>query len=56
MITQIVFLSLGKCVTAILLTSKTPPLKPLLIIKLNGSVVCGHCICMPGQGKTGSHV
>ena len=36
--------------------SSKEPLKPWVLIKSNGSVVCGHCTCMAGQGETCSHV
>ena len=37
-------------------SSSTAPLKPWALLKLNGSVICGHCTCMAGQGETCSHV
>ena len=36
-------------------SSKTPS-RPWVIIKPSGSVVCGHCTCMAGQGETCSHI
>ena len=36
--------------------SSKEPLKPWILIKSSGSVVCGHCTCMAGQGETCSHV
>ena len=36
--------------------SSKEPLKPWILIKSSGSVVCGHCTCMAGQGDTYSHV
>ena len=36
--------------------SSKEPLKLWIMIKSSGSVVCGHCTCMAGQGETCSHV
>ena len=53
-ITQIILsLDVGKVCHSY--SSKTP-LRPWEIIKSSGSVVCGHCMCMAGQGKICSHV
>ena len=32
------------------------PLRPWLILRSSGAVVCGHCVCMAGLGETCSHV
>ena len=37
-------------------SSSQTPLKPWVIIKSTGSVICGHCTCMAGQGETCSHI
>ena len=36
--------------------SSKEPLRPWVLLQSNGSVVCGHCTCMAGQGETCSHV
>lgn len=33
-----------------------PPLHSWVIIKLNGTVICGHCTFMAGLGETCSHI
>lgn len=37
-------------------SSSHTPLKPWVLVKSNGSVICGHCTCMAGQGETCSRV
>ena len=51
-ITQDCIFVVGKCVSY---SSKTP-LRPWVIVKSSGSVVCGHCTCKAGQGETCSNV
>ena len=53
MITQDFTLVVGKLCYSY--SSKTP-LRPWVIIKSSGSVVCGHCTCKAGQGETCSDV
>ena len=37
-------------------SSSHTPLKLWVLVKSNGSVNCGHCTCMAGQGETCSRV
>uniref|UniRef100_A0A1X7SP42 PHD-type domain-containing protein n=1 Tax=Amphimedon queenslandica TaxID=400682 RepID=A0A1X7SP42_AMPQE len=34
----------------------TPPAKPWVAVKQNGTVVCAHCSCMAGLGEACSHI
>ena len=53
MITQDCTLVVGKMCNSY---SSKIPLRPWVIIKSSGSVVCGHCTCKAGQGETCSDV
>ena len=32
------------------------PLKPWIVAKMEGTIVCGHCTCMAGLGEAYSHI
>ena len=32
------------------------PLKPWIVAKMEGTIVCGHCTCMAGLGEACSHI